>query len=117
MLSNPHLRGRPALAFLTVLVVLAATGSRVASAQNGLLPPSPLQITTAPPPAPLPLPSPAVGDRPMCVNLATALQLANARPIDIALASERVQAAAAELQRARVLWLPTIYLGADYFRH
>jgi outer membrane protein TolC len=53
----------------------------------------------------------------MYVNLPTALQLANARPIDIALASERVQAAAAELQRARVLWLPTLYLGADYFRH
>src|SRR5205823_13933729 len=25
--------------------------------------------------------------------------------------------AAAGLQRANVLWLPTVYLGADYFRH
>jgi outer membrane protein TolC len=49
--------------------------------------------------------------------LPTALGLANARAIDIALASQRVQVAAAELERAKVLWLPTVYLGADYYRH
>jgi outer membrane protein TolC len=51
------------------------------------------------------------------INLATALQLAGAQPLDIALASERVRLASAELDRARVLWLPTVYLGGDYFRH
>jgi outer membrane protein TolC len=45
------------------------------------------------------------------------LQLANVRPIDIALASERIRLAAAQLERAQVLWLPTVYLGVDYFRH
>jgi hypothetical protein len=43
--------------------------------------------------------------------------VASRRPIDIGLASERIRAAAAQLERAQVLWLPTIYLGGDYFRH
>src|SRR5262245_49782801 len=55
-------------------------------------------------------------DRPLPINLPTALQLANARPLDIALASARIEAAAAALDRARVLWLPTVYLGVDYAR-
>jgi outer membrane protein TolC len=45
------------------------------------------------------------------------LQLAGVRPIDIALASERIRLEAAALERAEVLWLPTVYLGVDYFRH
>src|SRR5207244_8278119 len=49
--------------------------------------------------------------------LPTALQLAGIRPIDIALASERIRLEAAALERAQVLWLPTVYLGVDYFRH
>src|SRR5262249_7806118 len=56
-------------------------------------------------------------DAALPINLATALQLADARAIDVALAAERVQAAAAQLQRARALWLPTVLLGTDYFRH
>jgi outer membrane protein TolC len=43
--------------------------------------------------------------------------LAGVRPIDIGLASERIRLAATQLERAQVLWLPTVYLGADYFRH
>jgi outer membrane protein TolC len=45
------------------------------------------------------------------------LQLAGVRPLDIQLASERIQVAAAALERANVLWLPTVYLGVDYYRH
>jgi outer membrane protein TolC len=45
------------------------------------------------------------------------LQLAGVRPLDISLASERIRLAAAQLERAQVLWLPTVYLGVDYFRH
>src|SRR5262245_42250278 len=60
---------------------------------------------------------PVPGDRPLPINLATALQLSGARPLDIALASERTRAALAELERANVLWLPTLYLGVDYYRH
>jgi outer membrane protein TolC len=51
------------------------------------------------------------------INLPTALQLAGVRPIDIALASERIRVASAQLDRAHVLWLPTIQVGVDYFRH
>ena len=51
------------------------------------------------------------------ITLPAALQLANVRPIDIQLAQQRLAAAAAQLQRAELLWLPTIYLGGAYFRH
>jgi outer membrane protein TolC len=51
------------------------------------------------------------------INLATALRLANASPIDVALATQRVQAAEAQLTRANTLWLPTLTLGVDYARH
>jgi len=63
------------------------------------------------------LPEPQAGDRPLPINLPTALQLANARAIDIAIAAERIQVAAAVLEQAQVLWLPTITLGGDYNRH
>jgi len=51
------------------------------------------------------------------ISLPAALQLANVNPIDIQLAQQRVAFAAAQLQRAELLWLPTIYLGVDYYRH
>src|SRR5262249_19251302 len=56
-------------------------------------------------------------ESPLPINLPTALQLAGANPLEIALASQRLQAASAELRRADVLWLPTVFVGADYFRH
>src|SRR5262245_59368389 len=54
---------------------------------------------------------------PLPINLPTALQLAGVRPIDIAVAAQRSQIAAAELQKANLYWLPTLYIGADYQRH
>jgi outer membrane protein TolC len=70
-------------------------------------------------PAPTALPAPAVQpeDRPLPINLPTALQLANARAVDVAAAAERVRVAAAVLEQAQVLWLPTVTLGGDYNRH
>ena len=56
-------------------------------------------------------------DRSYPINLPTALQLADVRPIDISLAEARLQVAAAQLQQANALWLPTILLGSDYYRH
>ena len=50
------------------------------------------------------------------INLATALTLAQARPIDVQVAAERVRLAAAQLDRERVRWLPTLFVGADYAR-
>ena len=51
------------------------------------------------------------------INLAAALRLSDARPLIVAAAQARVWVAEADLTRAKVLWLPTAYLGADYLRH
>jgi outer membrane protein TolC len=50
------------------------------------------------------------------INLATALQLAQVRSLDVRVAAERVAAADAQLDLARSRWLPTIVLGGDYAR-
>jgi outer membrane protein TolC len=65
------------------------------------------------------LPPGAVGptDRPLPINLATALRLSNGRPLMIAAAQARVQIAAAQAQKASVLWLPSANVGTDYIRH
>src|SRR5262249_32094921 len=77
-----------------------------------LLPPRPLTQ-----PVPLTQPWPEGLDKPLPINLPTALQLAGAQPLDIALAAQRINFAAAQLERAQTLWLPTRYLGGDYSRH
>jgi outer membrane protein TolC len=51
------------------------------------------------------------------INLATALRLADARPIMVAMAQAEVWVAEARLQQARVLWVPTLNIGFDYLRH
>jgi outer membrane protein TolC len=56
-------------------------------------------------------------DRPLPINLATALRLADARPLIIEAARAAVQAEVGLYQQARVLWLPTVYAGIDYQRH
>ena len=54
--------------------------------------------------------------RTLPINLPTAFKLAQVQPIDIQVASQRIRAAQAQLDRANVLWLPTIYGGVDYAR-
>jgi outer membrane protein TolC len=83
----------------------------------------------APPPRPLAQSSPAIpppasaasfstaGGKPYPINLPTAMKLGNVRNLDIQLASRQLQAATAQLQGAKVLWLPDLFAGADYFRH
>jgi outer membrane protein TolC len=106
------------LAFLSALGTLyLPAGPHFAFAQEPTPAPRPLQPTECPPPVPIAAPAPAPCDKPLPINLPTALQLANVRPIDIALASERIRLSVAQLDRARVLWLPTVLLGVDYFRH
>jgi outer membrane protein TolC len=51
------------------------------------------------------------------INLATALRLADARPLVVAAAQASVWVAEAELTRAKLLWVPTLNLGFDYIRH
>ena len=51
------------------------------------------------------------------INLATALRLSDARPLIVAAAQASVWVAEAQLTRAKVLWVPTLMVGADYVRH
>ena len=80
------------------------------------------------PPAPEPLPGPAgvgfpvggmdaVVPEGLPINLATAMQLSGVRPLDIAAASAQVQQALALQLQAKVLWIPNLNGGVDYFRH
>lgn len=57
------------------------------------------------------------GDLRFPINLAAALKLADARPVIVAAAQARAWVAEAELQKAKVLWVPTLNWGAAYVRH
>jgi outer membrane protein TolC len=59
----------------------------------------------------------ATNDVPLPINLATALRLSDARPLVVAAAQARIQIAAAELEKARVLWLPDAAGGSAYILH
>jgi outer membrane protein TolC len=63
-----------------------------------------------------PVPAAATQGKPLPINLPSALALSNANPLDIQLAGERLRAATAGLDRAKVMWLPNIGVGVDYFR-
>jgi len=60
---------------------------------------------------------PEANERTFPINLATALQLANARPIDVQVAERMVTIAARQLDRAKMLWIPNLVVGANFFRH
>ncbi len=68
-------------------------------------------------PADLKLAQPGECDLPLPINLASALRLADARPIVIAAAEASLKVALAQLDQARVLWLPDVFLGGNYYRH
>jgi outer membrane protein TolC len=55
--------------------------------------------------------------KPLPINLPTALRLGDARAIDVQVASEKIRLATAQLQQARLLWVPTMLMGGEYFRH
>ncbi len=59
----------------------------------------------------------APGDRRFPINLATALRLADARPLVVAAAQASVWLAEAELTRSKILWLPKATFALDYIRH
>lgn len=56
-------------------------------------------------------------DRPLPINLATALSLSDARPLVVAAAQASAWVAEAQLQRAQVIWIPEFDLGVAYMRH
>ncbi len=71
----------------------------------------------AAPAPPVPWSPPAVRGNSLPINLPTALKLVNARTMDIAIASQRIQQAGAQLDQAKYAWLPTVTIGSDYVRH
>jgi outer membrane protein TolC len=50
------------------------------------------------------------------IDLAGALRLAGARDVDIATARQRVLQAVADLEQARALWLPSLFIGPTWYR-
>jgi outer membrane protein TolC len=57
------------------------------------------------------------GDLRLPINLATALRLADARPVIVATAQASAWMSEADLQKAKVLWVPSLNMGAAYVRH
>jgi outer membrane protein TolC len=126
---NPIIRkGQPALIGpLFALLLLGADGPPqsldrdrtdrlpLALPPDEALPPLPADLATTPDAA---LAAPLVpGEVIQPIDLPGALRLAGARDLDIAIARERVCQALAELSEARVLWLPSLYIGPNWIRH
>lgn len=65
----------------------------------------------------LPLPPTQPGDLRYPINLATALRLADGRPLLVAAAQASAWSAEAQLQKAKVLWLPSFMIATSYLRH
>jgi outer membrane protein TolC len=80
---------------------------------------SPLELSAPPGGEVIKLEPPPLepGDRRFPINLATALRLADARPLIVAIAQASAWVSEAELQKAKILWVPTLNLGFDYVRH
>ncbi len=82
--------------------------------------PAPLPATE---PAPLPNSAAAIPFTPLIsgqvvqpIDLANALRLAGARNLDIATARQQVLRSIGELDKARGLWLPSLFTGPTYYR-
>ena len=111
-------------------IVPAAVLAVAAACLVGLRP-APAQPPSATPPACAPVPvvaephnaagvkpaQPDETDRPLPINLATALRLADARPLVIEAARAAVETEYGLYEQARVLWLPTVNVGIAYQRH
>ncbi len=118
---------RRTLATCAVAGFVSATGCHTPEPFDGpgdrlrAIPPAVARNTGTPVPAKSPVahavPPVESTDSPLPINLATALQLSNARPFDVQIAGRQVAAAAAAYDRARLLWVPNIALGVDYFAH
>ncbi|QJW96457.1 hypothetical protein FTUN_4014 [Frigoriglobus tundricola] len=82
------------------------------------MPPLPAALAAGKSPLEAPAPPAESSDAPLAINLATAMRLGgNARPLDVQIAGRQVMAAAAAYDRARLLWVPNLVLGVDYFGH
>ncbi|HTI50723.1 MAG TPA: TolC family protein, partial [Planctomycetaceae bacterium] len=86
-----------------------------------VVPPSASPAENVPPAASAEVPATnaplEAGDTGFPINLATALRLADARPLVVTTAQAGAWIAEAQLQRAQLIWVPTLNMGADYIRH
>lgn len=110
-----------------VLITTGTAGAQSLRSDPGALPlPLPASGNMDPKPsprAPLPPSSPTAMKVPLHpgqtiqpIDLATALRLAGARDLDIAIARQRVCESLADLERARALWLPSLFIGPTWYR-
>ena len=60
---------------------------------------------------------PIVDDKALPINLPSALRLVNSRSLDVAIAVQTVEQARALHDFAKYIWLPTVQIGPQYFRH
>jgi outer membrane protein TolC len=79
--------------------------------------PAPTQMASEPIARALPAPTLEPGEEGLVISLPAALRLTNAGAWDITIASQQLRVAAAQLQGANVLWLPTMVAGVDYQYH
>ncbi len=90
---------------------------KVVIAQSGIMAP-PVSLQTGQNPLPAAgISSPELGEKSYPISLGTALMLAGVKPIDIQIADQQVQIANRQLDRAKLLWVPNLVTGLDYFRH
>ena len=100
---------------LTAVALIVGLGTAVGQEPPLAVPSIPQLAAQSPLPIPNP-PSPA-GERVLPINLASALQLAGAKPLDIQIAARQVEISARALDRAKLLWVPNLTFGTDYFAH
>jgi outer membrane protein TolC len=89
---------------------------RVPIAHSGIAPPPAALAAGTPPPATTQA-VPEPGEKTYPITLAAALKLAGGRNLDIQIADQQVAIAARQLDRAKLLWVPNLVTGMDYFRH
>ncbi|CAN5367286.1 hypothetical protein BH11PLA2_BH11PLA2_47580 [soil metagenome] len=98
-------------------LLLSAIMGGGGAAQTPVIPSLSADLLAGQSPLPQSTPALAADDRSYPINLATALHLANATPLDVALAGAQVEIAAKQYDRAKLLWVPNLMVGGDYFRH
>lgn len=76
----------------------------------------PAAVTTAPPPVTGISTALTQGRTIEPIDLISVLRLAGERDVDIAIARQRISQSMADLERARSLWLPSLFLGPTYYR-
>jgi outer membrane protein TolC len=92
------------------------TSPRPVIAQSGIGPP-PAALAAGAGPKVVGTAAAEPGERVHPITLATALKLVGSRALDVQIADQQVAIASRQLDRAKLLWVPNLVTGIDYFRH